>query len=84
MSKNIIYKVYKEIKNVIYKYYNITYNTKDIRNENKNEYFSIDESLIVTTNVNQIWIIGAINNSTKIFLTEGTLTRHSETLKKFI
>lgn len=45
VSKITVDKEYKEIRNSIYKYLLIVYNTEKISDKNKNENFSVDECL---------------------------------------
>jgi len=68
ISKQVINKVYKEIRNVIYNYYRIVYETEKLGEFNSNHYFSIDESLFGYRNNKQIWILGTIENEGKGFI----------------
>ena len=70
-----IYKIYNEIRRIIYKYLSITYQTGILGEENKNDYFSVDESLFTNLNLKQIWILGIINNAKKEFRLEGSFIR---------
>ena len=70
-----IYKIYNEIRRIIYKYLSITYQTDILGEENKNDYFSVDESLFTHLNLKQIWILGIINNAKKEFRLEGSFKR---------
>ena len=45
ISKTIILKAYKELRYVIYRYLYIRYQTEPLGEFNKNQYFSVDESL---------------------------------------
>ena len=83
-SKNTIDRVYNEIREVIYKYLKVAYLSEEFGSLNKNEFFSIDESLFCHKNDSQIWIVGAVNNNTKDFRLEGVLSRDSNILKKFV
>ena len=77
-------RVYKEIRDVIYRYFRILYGSESLEDGNHIDYYSIDESLFGHRNNKQIWILGAINNRTKDFRVEAVLNRDSETLKTFI
>ena len=70
-----IYKIYNEIRRIIYKYLSITYQTDILGEENKNDYFSVDESLFTHLNLKQIWILGIIDNAKKEFRLEGSFKR---------
>jgi len=83
-SKNTIYRVYNEIRDIIYRYLKVAYLSEEFGTPNKNDYFSIDESLFCHKNEQQIWIVGAVNNNTKDFRLEGVISRDSAILKKFI
>ena len=60
------------------------YIIESISESNKNESFSIDESHFLNKNSDAIWVIGAINNSTKKFRLEISTIRNEAILKKFI
>ena len=76
--------IYKAMRNVIYDYLKRAYQTVSLGVENKNTYFAVDESLLRHKNGKQIWLLGAIDNITKVFRIEGTYTRDAVTLEKFI
>ena len=82
--KHTLLKIYAELKGIIYKYMKIVYRSEMINLTDNREYFSVDESLISHKHNKQIWLIGIINNITKDFSFEGTLTRDSDILKNFI
>lgn len=84
VSKRIIYNTYKEIRRVIYKYLNIIYQTENIGENNRSEYFSVEEILFAHKNGKQVWILGCINNYTKEFRLVGTYNRDTCSLEKFI
>ena len=84
ISKTIILKVYKELRYVIYRYLYISYQTEPLGESNKNQYFSVDESLFSHRNGKQIWILGIINNTSKEFRLEGSYKRDARTLESFI
>ena len=83
-SKNTLFRVYNEIRKIIYKYLKVVYLSEEFETLNKKEYFSIDENLFCHKNDKQIWIVGAVNNNTKDFLLEGVISRDSAILKKFV
>ena len=85
VSKHLILRVYKEMREVIYQYYLIQYKTETLRNENNHsEYYSIDESIFGHKSNKQIWMLGAINTITKDFRIEGVLFRDAETLNNLL
>lgn len=84
ITKALVLRVYKEIRDVIYRYYRIVYASESLEELNHIDYYSVDESLLGHRNNAQIWILGVINNRTRDFRIEGVLNRDSETLKKFI
>ena len=45
ISKQAIRNIYKEIRNTLKRYYNISYKSEEFSIENGNEYFGIDESM---------------------------------------
>ena len=84
ISKKLILRIFKEIREVINRYLFIQYRSETFGDSNNSEYYSVDESLFGHKNNSQIWILGAINNSTKDFRLEGVLNRDTHNLKKFI
>ena len=62
----------------------ILYSSEAISFQNKNEFFSMDESLINHKNGRQIWLLGVINNQNKNFRIEGTFNRDTTAISKFI
>ena len=78
ITKDLILRVYKEIRDVIYRYFRILYGSESLGNHI--DYYSIDESLFDRRNNKQIWILGAINNRTKDFRVEAVLNRDSDNL----
>ena len=76
--------IFKEIREVIYRYLFIQYRSETFGDSNNSKYYSVDESLFGHKNISQIWILGAINNSTKDFRLEELLNRDTHILKNFI
>ena len=76
LSKQVINKVYKEIRNVIHNYNRIVYETEKLGDLNSNHYFSIDESLFGHRNNKKIWILGTIENEGKDFRLEASYERN--------
>ena len=77
--------IYAEIRNVITKYLNISYQSEPFAEKNEHKICSIDESLFVTDQTNnQIWVIGAIDNLTKDFRIDIAFRRNQNVLKTFI
>ena len=73
ISKKLIFCIFKEIKDVIYRYLFIQYRSEKFGDSNNSEYYSLDESMFRHKNNSQIWILGTINNSKKDFRIEGVL-----------
>ena len=84
ISKITLYKIYKEIRNVIYNFMLIVYCSEPIGETNGRGFYSVDESLFNHINDSQEWCLGIVNNQTKVFRIEAALYRSEETLKKFI
>ena len=63
ISKPKSYEIYREIRNVIYKYLLIIYQTKTLGAENEGDIFACDESLFNHIKEEQIWVLGTINIS---------------------
>ena len=77
--------IYAEIRNVITKYLNISYQSEPFAEKNEHKICSIDESLFITDQTNnQIWVIGAIYNLTKDFRIDIAFRRNQNVLKTFI
>jgi hypothetical protein len=62
----------------------LVYETEEIGEANKNEFYSADESLTTHHNYKQIWLLGVINNTTKKFRIIGSFKRDSSALSRFI
>ena len=84
ISKRSLLKIYQVFRNIIYKYMHLVYETENIGDANKNEFYSADESLITHHNNKQIWLLGVINNTTKNFRIIGSFNRDASTLSRFI
>ncbi len=67
ISNKVIYRLYREMRNIIYKYMRFAYECEYIAEKNGNGFYSIDESLIGNKNGQQLWLIGTINNISKQF-----------------
>ena len=63
VSKQIIPKVYNQIRRVIAKYLKIEYQSNFLGEQNANKYFSVDESLINHIDGKQVWLLGIIDNA---------------------
>ena len=58
--------VYSAIRNVIFKYYNILYQSELLGEKDKHLVFSVDKIMFVAdANNNQIWLIGPVDNISK-------------------
>ena len=72
------------MRKIICKYIKIVYQSETLKNNNDNNYYSVDESLINHYNGKQVWLIGICNNITKDFRIEASYKRDTEVLKEFI
>ena len=71
ISKPTIRKIFKNVQNIIKKYFEIEYVNEIFVEFNAHEIFSIDECQFTHINKNQaVWVIDAINNRTKNFRLE--------------
>ena len=77
-------KIYNKLRDILYKYLFILYDSEPVGKLNKGEYFSVDESLITHKNNMKVWLIVFINSSTKDFRIQATYVRDENTLSKFI
>ena len=84
ISKQLILRIFKEIREIIYRYLFIQYRAETFGDSNNSEYYSVDESLFGHKKNSQIWILCAINNTTKGFRLEGVLNRDTHNMKNFI
>ena len=84
LSLTVLYKIYRAVREVIYKYLLIVYQSEELGVEEEHGIFAVDESLFNHININQIWVLGIINKSSKSFRLETTLDRSEQTLKKFV
>jgi len=84
VTKNLIRRVFHEIRKTINKYLKIYYQSQAFGEENANRYFSCDESLINHINGRQIWLIGLTDNTSKELRCEFVDNRDANTLKYFI
>ena len=84
ISKHSILKIFKKLRDIIYKYMYLVYETELIREINKNEFYAADKSLICHNNNKQICLLVVINNTTKVFRIVGSYKRDSITLGAFI
>ena len=77
-------KIFKKLRNIIYKYIEVLYETELLGEENEIAFFSVDESLFGHINGDQFWLFGIINNQTRDFSIEFTNSRYSASIKSFI
>ena len=84
LSLTVLYKIYRAFREVIYKYLLIVCQSEELGVEEEHGIFAVDESLFNHININQIWVLGIINKSSKSFRLETTLDRSEQTLKKFV
>lgn len=83
-NKELLRKVFKEMRDTITKYILIEYESGYLGYLNENKYFSVDECNIITIGTINIWLLGIIDNETKEFRLTPTITRDQDTLKNFI
>ena len=85
ISENAIKEIYQKIREIIYRYYYILYQSEYLGERDSSDYYAIDESLFTHDKMGrQVWVIGIINNNTRDFRLEASLNRDSETMKKFL
>ena len=84
VSKNVISKIYKTLRNIIERYLYIIYNVEIFGEENQNLYFSADECMFGHEFDEPVWILGIINNTNKDFRLEIANSRDTNTIKAFI
>ena len=86
ISARVIGKIFKSIREVLYKYLFILYQHDLLLEENMHLKCSIDESLFThTKNGVEVWVLGVINNKDKNeFRLEVATNRNSDTIKKFV
>lgn len=82
ISKSTLLHIYQKLRDIIYKYMNIVYDTELINNINKNGIFLVYENLINHNN-RQMWLLGIIKNRNIQFRLVGSLSRESTTLRNF-
>ena len=83
-SKELIIKVFKEMRITILKYIMIEYESGKLGYFDENKYFSCDECNIVSIGNTSIWLLGIIDNETKNFRISPTIERDTSNLKAFI
>ena len=71
ISSNVLNKIYKELRNIVYDYMHIVYASDIFSPKNANSFFAVDECLFSHKNGQQIWILGAINTKSKVFRLDG-------------
>ncbi len=84
VTKRIFSLLFKEFRDIIYKYLTLVYHTEILGYTNSRGYFAADQSLFSHRANTQIWLLGIIETFTKKFHIEGTLQRNIDTLIKFI
>ena len=83
-SKELIYKVYKDIRIVISKFLSIDYESNRLGYLNENKYFEIDEYNILNIGNTHIWFLGIIDTENKNFRLSPTFSRDGDNLNNFI
>ena len=86
ISSRVIGKIYKSIREVLYKYLYIIYQHDLLLEENMHIKCSIEESLFTHTKKGEsVWVLGVINSQDKNeFRLEATTNHNSDTLKLFV
>ena len=85
ISEQLIRNIYTKIRETLYYYYFIEYETEDFALENAHYHYSVDESLFYhDLNCKQIWVLGITENETKNFRVVVSYNRDEEMLKTFI
>lgn len=73
------------MRDIIYRYYYILYQSEFLAERDSSDYYAIDESLFThDKNGRQMWVIGNINNNARDFSWEASINCDSETIKKFL
>jgi len=80
ISKTTLHKIYIKLRDILYKYSFIVYDSEALGELNKGDYFSFEESLINLINNMNVWVIGLLNNTTKDFIIQSTFNRDANTL----
>ena len=71
--------------NAIYRYYLNLYKSENFSEENKNETYTIEESLFThLKDGTQDWVLGIKNNRTKTFVLQAITKRDPIILEKFL
>ena len=74
IGKQTIRNLYKHIRNVIKRYYQISYKSEEISSNGEIEFYGIDQSLFTNLkNGTQVWVLGIINNRTKNFVIQPSI-----------
>jgi transposase-like protein len=84
ISKPHVYKILDNMRYIIAHYLKETYNLEKITELNKHDNISVDESLFVHINNQQLWVVGIINNNSREIRLEIVENRSAETMKKII
>lgn len=84
LSKNQILSILDYMRYIISHYIKDTYKLESTAEQNAYDSISIDESLFTHDGINQIWVVGLINNRTLVIRLEIVKDRSSVTMKKII
>lgn len=84
LSKNQILSILDYMRYIISHYIKDTYKLESIAEQNAYDSISIDESIFTHDGINQIWVVGLINNRTHVIRLEIVKDRSSITMKKII
>ena len=85
ISQQLIRNIYNKIRETLYYYYLIEYETEIFALENAHNHYSLDESLFChDLNSKQIWALGITENETTNFRVVVSYNRDEEILKTFI
>lgn len=85
VQTNAIKEIYQKMRNIIYRFYYILYQSEYLAEKISPDYYAIDESFFThDKNGRQIQVIGIINNVNKDFRLEASIRRDTDTIKKFL
>ena len=84
LSNQKILEIISCMKNIFAYYLKDLYKIEDISTPNEKENFAVDESLFITCNNLQYWVIGIINVATKVISLEISPIRDTNVLKAII
>jgi len=85
ISQKLIRNIYTIIREILYYYYLIEYETEVFALENAHNHYSVDKSLFChDLNGKQIWVLGITENETKNFRVVVSYNRDEDIIKTLI